>query len=170
MGNRSRGGRGEEGEVGLGRKGSTFNSGICPSALKAVLPPAAPKGVTPSSRWLSHSQNPGQGLLKEKAGFHRRRRGRGQILGTPGFWQPKACACISKGPQSHSFWWGFPETATIRGGSFGVIAPHRDQAGGAGGGRARATSPLGDGPRWGRGRARRRCPLPSSPGPVAFSV
>lgn len=70
-----------------------------PSTLKAVLPPAAPNGVTPSHRWPPTAQNPGQGLLKEKAGFCRGHRGRGQVLGTEGgsagILRPNACASVS---------------------------------------------------------------------------
>lgn len=54
--------------------------------------------------------------------------------------------------------------------SFGAVAPQTDQAGGAGGGKARAPSPLGGRPRRGRGRARRQCPrLPPQGQPPSHS-
>lgn len=61
----------------MGRRDLSFNLGTCPSALKTVLPPAAPQGVTPSSRWLPIAQNPGQGLLDLTED-----RRHGQIIGT----------------------------------------------------------------------------------------
>lgn len=104
----------------MGRTDLSFNLGTCLSTLKTVLPPAAPQGVTPSSRWLPIAQSPGRGLLMEKAGFYRRQRAWAD-RGYPGTQRPVHVPCLgvlrvtASGNKGVS-----PETAAIRGGSFGA--------------------------------------------------
>lgn len=85
----------------MGRTDLSFNLGTCLSTLKTVLPPAAPQGVTPSSRWLPIAQSPGRGLLMEKAGFTKTvGMGRSSVPRNPA----TSARALSRGSEGHSLW------------------------------------------------------------------